>query len=351
MADTVKLESLLKNYTKEGELFESFSDNRVQCHACGYNCTIAEGKTGVCKVRFNKAGKLYVPYGYVSAINVDPIEKKPFYHVMPGSSALSFGMLGCNFHCLFCQNWISSQIIRDPEAISEINEIGASKIIELAKHYKTPIITSTYNEPLITSEWAHDIFKLAVEEKIKCGYVSNGYASPQVIDYLKPYTELFKVDLKSLSEERYRECGGKLSVVLKTIELLKQKEFWIEVVTLVVPDFNDSDEELRSIAKFLASVSMDIPWHVTAFHPDYQMQDKENTPAKTLVRAAKIGYAAGLKYVYAGNLPGMTESYENTYCPSCKTLLIKRSGFFVSKNAITDGACPKCSREIAGIWE
>ena len=352
MATTLTLKDVLARLTVEGELYEKLPGERVRCMACGHRCLIPEGRDGICKVRFNRAGILYVPHGYVAtSLQLDPVEKKPFFHALPGSGALSFGMLGCDFHCGFCQNWITSQTIRNPDAIARPHPVSPEAVVRCAVEHNAPIVTSTYNEPLITSEWAVAVFKLAKARGLKTAYVSNGNATPEVLDYLRPWLDLYKVDLKGFNDKNYRKLGGKLQTVLDTIGLLVQKSFWVEVVTLVVPEFNDSDGELRDIARFLAGVSRDIPWHVTAFHPDYRMADRGWTPATALMRAAEIGQAEGLNFVYAGNIPGRTGSLENTYCPSCKTLLIERVGFQVRANRVgRGGACPKCSTRIAGVW-
>jgi pyruvate formate lyase activating enzyme len=292
-----------------------------------------------------------VPAGYVAALQCDPTEKKPFFHVHPGSLALTFGMLGCDLHCSYCQNWITSQALRDPKAIASPIEVSPDQVVHLAKKYRARLIVSSYNEPLITSEWAVEIFKRAKPAGFICGYVSNGNATPQVLDYIKPWVDLYKIDLKAFNDRSYRRLGGVLESVLNTIRMVHERGFWLEIVTLVVPGFNDSEQELRAAAEFIASVSPDIPWHVTAFHKDYKMTDPDNTPAETLIRAAETGYRAGLRFVYAGNLPGRVGPYENTFCPNCKSLLIERYGFRVLKNRIRDGSCPNCGAKIPGIWE
>lgn len=345
------LRDLLAVHVKEGELYEKMPNNWVRCVACGHRCKIAPGRDGICKVRFNKDGVLYVPYGYVAGLQIDPIEKKPFFHALPGAQALSFGMLGCDYHCAYCQNWITSQAIRDPIAGTPPNYITPEQIVGIALDHNVPVITSTYNEPLITSEWAVEIFKLARKYNIVCSYVSNGNGTPEVLDYIRPYVQLYKIDLKSFRQKNYQQLGGRLDTVLDTIKRLKELGIWVEIVTLVIPGFNDSNEELTDIAKFLVSVSPDIPWHVTAFHQDYRMTEPDNTPVETLIRAAEIGYAQGLRFVYAGNIPGRVGRYENTYCPSCNELLIERFGFVVKKNRLVDGCCPKCRSQIPGVWK
>jgi pyruvate formate lyase activating enzyme len=350
MPETETLHDVLAQHVREGELCEKIPNNWVRCYACGHRCKIAPGRDGICKVRYNKDGVLYVPFGYVAGIQIDPIEKKPFFHALPGTDALSFGMLGCDYHCSYCQNWITSQAIRDPDAGSPPKYMSAEQLVGLALEHKTPVMTSTYNEPLITSEWAVEVFKIARKYNIKCSYVSNGNGTPEALEYIRPYVQLYKIDLKSFRDRNYRQLGGKIDNVLDTIRALKKLGIWLEVVTLTIPGFNDSNEELKDIADFLVSVSPDIPWHVTAFHQDYKMTDPDPTPVQTLIRSAEIGYKAGLHYVYAGNLSGMVSKYENTYCPSCNELLIERFGFKVGKNNLNGGACPKCNTIIAGVW-
>jgi pyruvate formate lyase activating enzyme len=345
------LKDVLSGLTVEGDLYERLPDRRVRCVACGHRCLIPEGRDGVCRVRFNRDGVLRVPYGYVAtSLQLDPVEKKPFFHVLPGAAALSFGMLGCDFHCGYCQNWLTSQTLRDDDAVARPSRIAPEDIVRCAVERNAPIVTSTYNEPLITSEWAVAVFRLAKARGLRTAYVSNGNATPEVLDYLRPWLDLYKVDLKGFDDARYRKLGGKLQTVLDTIESLVAKGFWVEVVTLIVPEWNDSDMELRGMAKFLAGVSRDIPWHVTAFHPDYKMTDRTWTPVVALTRAAEIGRSEGLRFVYAGNAPGRTGSLESTYCPGCGALLVERVGFHVRANRLVAGACPACRARIPGVW-
>lgn len=350
----VSLQNLLDPLTAPGELFVPEADGAVRCTACGHRCLIRPGRRGICQVRFNEGGSLRVPWGYVAGLHPDPIEKKPFYHFLPGTTALTFGMLGCNFHCAYCQNWFSSQTLRDPaadESVHYLRRISPEQILQHAKSVGAAVIASSYNEPLITSEWAVSIFKLAVAEGIQCVYVSNGYATPEVLDYLRPWLSGLKIDLKSMRQQNYRLLGGVLNNVLDTIRRAKEIGLWVEVVTLVVPGFNDSNEELWEAARFLVSVSADIPWHVTAFHSDYKMMDTESTPARTLLRAAEIGREAGLRYVYAGNLPGQVGEYETTFCPSCARPLIRRWAYLISEYHLTpQGCCPSCNTPIPGVW-
>ncbi len=348
------LGDFLDQLTVEGELYEKLDDKAVRCYACGHRCLIREGRRGVCQVRFNRDGKLYVPWGYVAALQVDPIEKKPFYHVLPGEEALSFGMLGCDFHCAYCQNHFTSQALRDPAsdmAIGLVRRISPEQMVGLARRSGAKIVASTYNEPLITSEWAVDIFRLAVEAGLKCVYISNGNATPEVLEYLRPYLVGYKIDLKTMQDKQYRQLGGVLQHVLDSIQRAHELGLLVEVVTLVVPGFNDSIDEMMDTARFIRSVSPDIPWHVSAFHPDYKMLDPPPTSVKSLVQAAEIGQEAGLNYVYAGNIPGRVGEYESTYCPQCRTALIERYSYVIRRYNITaQGECPKCGTAIAGIW-
>jgi pyruvate formate lyase activating enzyme len=350
-ASTPSLAQLLARHTREGELYERLDNGRVRCVACGHRCLIPPGREGICRVRFNEGGILRVPHGYVAGLHLDPVEKKPFYHALPGAKALSFGMLGCDYHCGFCQNWLTSQALRDPAALAPAEEVSAGEIVAAAKRGRARIVTSTYNEPLITSEWSAEVFHLARAEGLLCSYVSNGNATEEVLDYLGPLVSLYKVDLKGFRDRAYRDLGGTLERVLWTIRALHQRGIWVEVVTLVVPGLNDSEEELGDIARFLVSVSPDIPWHVTAFHPDYRMEDRAATTVRALLRAAEIGAAAGLRFVYAGNLPGAVRSWENTYCPGCRGVLVERLGFRVVRNRLgAGGRCPDCRTAVPGVW-
>jgi pyruvate formate lyase activating enzyme len=344
-------EQLAEQVCEATDLVEPLEGNRIRCLACGHRCPIPAGFSGVCKVRFNRGGKLYAPYGYASSVMVDPIEKKPFFHVLPGAGALSFGMLGCDLHCGYCQNWVTSQALRDVRSSLDFRRMTPSQIADLAVRNGAQAVVSTYNEPLITSEWAVAVFREARKAGLLTGYVSNGNATPEVLRYIRPWVDLYKVDLKSFDDRHYHELGGRLEPILESIRRIQDMGFWLEIVTLVIPSFNDSDAELHAIASFLSSISRDIPWHVTAFHKDYKMTGPDNTPAETLARAAGIGKAAGLRFVYAGNLPGRVGGGENTYCPSCSAELVRRHGFLVLSNRVTrDGRCPDCGTSIPGKW-
>ena len=347
------LQDVLTVRTREAapELVERIDDKRLRCYSCGHQCPIPDGAAGVCKVRFNQGGRLMVPWGYVGGVQCDPVEKKPFFHAYPGALAYSFGMLGCDLHCSYCQNWVTSQALRDPQAVAPPQDTTPASLVQDALRQGAKIVVSTYNEPLITAEWAVAIFKEAREQGLVTGFVSNGNGTPQVLDYLRPHVDLYKVDLKSFDDRHYRELGGRLQPILDTIRWLHAAGIWVEIVTLLIPGFNDADAELRALTEFIASVSPDIPWHVTAFHQDYRMTDPANTTAADLRRAAALAREAGLRFVYAGNLPGCVGDLEETKCPSCRETLISRYGYLVRAYHLTgDGACPRCAATIPGRW-
>jgi pyruvate formate lyase activating enzyme len=306
---------------------------------------------GVCKVRFNEGGRLRVPWGYVAGVQCDPVEKKPFFHAYPGALAYSIGMLGCDLHCSYCQNWVTSQALRDPDASAPPRDTTPASLVQDALRQGAKIVVSTYNEPLITVEWAVEVFTLAREQGLFTGFVSNGNGTERVLEYLRPHIDLYKVDLKSFDDRHYRELGGRLQPILDTISWLHRAGVWVEIVTLLIPGFNDSDAELRGLTRFLASVSPDIPWHVTAFHQDYRMLDAASTTPAMLRRAADIGREEGLRFIYAGNIPGRVGELEHTACHACGERLISRCGYLIQDYRLTaGGACPGCGTPVPGRW-
>ena len=333
------------------ELVENIDRSRLRCYACGHECPIPDGAAGVCKVRFNRGGALRVPYGYVGGIQCDPIEKKPFFHAHPGALAYSFGMLGCDLHCSYCQNWVTSQALRDPQAVTAPRDVSPEALADDAVRLRARLVVSTYNEPLITSEWAVAVFQAARARGLLTAFVSNGNGTPRVLDYLRPWIDLYKVDLKSFDDRHYRQLGGRLDPILDTIRRLHGMGIWLEIVTLLIPGFNDSADEIDRLTRFVAGVSRDIPWHVTAFHKDYRMTDPDNTTPEMLVRAAAVAQQNGIRYVYAGNVPGSVGSLENTYCHQCHEILIERHGYHVRRYRLTErGQCPECATSIPGRW-
>jgi pyruvate formate lyase activating enzyme len=344
----------LERHAREADpaLYDRLPEARVRCYACGHECPIPDGAVGVCKVRFNRGGRLFAPWGYVAGAQCDPIEKKPFFHAYPGGLAYSFGMLGCDLHCSYCQNWVTSQAIRDSRAVAPPSAAVPEAMVRDALGLDARVIVSTYNEPLITSEWAVAVFKEAKAAGLATGFVSNGNATARVLDYLRPWIDLYKVDLKSFDDREYRKLGGRLDPILDTIRRLHAMDVWIEIVTLLIPGMNDSRDELERLTAFLADVSPDIPWHVTAFHPDYEMRDTHPTTSTMLTDAIEIGRQAGLRFCYAGNLPGQVGDLEHTRCPGCRATLIERRGYHILKYDLTSaGDCPGCGRHIPGRWD
>src|SRR3954463_3084338 len=357
LQDKERLQSLKKMLHQHSvpaadALIERKENGAVQCFACGHRCLVLPGRDGVCRVRFNEDGKLLVPHGYVGALACDPIEKKPFFHVLPVPAALTFGMLGCDYHSGYCQNWVTSQMLRDADAVSAPKFTTPKQLVDLAIQHGAPVVASSYNEPLITSEWAVDVFKEARGRGLRCAYISNGNGTPQVLDFIRPHVEAYKVDLKTFNDKNYRQLGGVLENVKDTIKMLKQRGFWVEIVTLVVPDFSDDPDDLRRMADFLAGVDPLMPWHMTAFHPDYKMTDGyRSTTVDDLMKIVDYGKQAGLKYLYPGNLPGQVGAWENTRCHHCDATVIKRYGFFVLENRVgADGLCPHCRKPLPGVW-
>ncbi len=346
------LADVLEEHTVEGEMWEPIDEHRIRCYACGHECPIPAGAQGVCRVRFNRDGRLRVPWGYVGGVQCDPVEKKPFFHLYPGTLAYSFGMLGCDLHCGYCQNWVTSQALRDPAATSAPRRTTPEALVDEAVRSGARLVVSTYNEPLITAEWAVAVFRVARQAGLATGFVSNGNATPRALEYLRPWLDAYKVDLKSFDDHHYRRLGGRLEPILDSIRRLHRMDLWLEVVTLLIPGFNDSDDELRRLTGFVAGVSPDIPWHVTAFHQDYRMKDRPDTTAASLVRAAEIGHASGLRFVYAGNRPGDVGSLEHTRCPTCDVAVVERRGYEVGAYRLTsNGQCRTCGTQIPGRWD
>ena len=344
------LAETLAEHTREGSLYR-LEGEKIRCVACGHYCLIGPGKHGICRVRVNDGGRLKVPYGYVGALASDPVEKKPFNHVLPGVDALTFGMMGCDFHCGYCQNWVTSQALRDDAALAPIREVTPAQLVEAAHRTGARLMVSSYNEPLITAEWAAAVFREAEPAGLLCAFVSNGNATAEALDFLRPGLRAYKIDLKSFNDRHYRELGGTLARVQDGVRMVHARGLWLEIVTLLISGFNDDEAELRDLTRFLAGINPDIPWHVTAFHPDYKMTDVPRTMARQLVRAAEIGAAAGLRYVYAGNAPGQVGEWENTRCHACHETVIERHGYNLLAYRITAaGDCPKCGTKIPGLW-
>jgi pyruvate formate lyase activating enzyme len=335
---------------KEAYLYDKQSGAKVRCFLCSHRCLIADGKRGVCCVRENKEGILYsLVYERLISANVDPIEKKPFFHFLPGSKAFSVAAPGCNFRCLHCQNHEISQLPRDKEIIIG-EKVSGEEIVSLALKYNCASISYTYTEPTIFFEYAYDTAKIARTKGLKNNFVTNGYMTAEALDMIAPYLDGANVDLKSFSEAFYKKvCGARLKPVRESIHKMHALGIWVEVTTLIIPTLNDAEAELRKIARFLLSVSPAIPWHVSAFYPTYRMMDKPRTSPEIIRQAREIGLEEGLKYVYTGNIPGAEG--ENTSCYHCQKVLIRRHGYQIAENSITEGKCPHCGTLIEGVWQ
>lgn len=335
---------------QDAMLWESVSGNKVRCKLCPFGCLIDEGRTGRCQVRKNIKGRLYsLNYHYLCAANVDAIEKKPLFHFQPGSLSYSIACPGCNFQCSFCQNWQISQMMREEKTLYG-KSIPPEVIVDQAVRTGCSSIAYTYTEPTVFFELAYDTSRLAHERGLKNVFVSNGFISIEALETIRPYLDGINVDLKSFRETFYqRICKARLGPVLDSLRWLSSNGVWLEITTLLVPNQNDSDEELRDIAEFIVKeLSVDVPWHISRYHPDYRYSASPPTPISSIKRAIEIGKSAGLRYVYGGNIPG--DPSENTYCWKCGSLLIGRYGFTILENNITsDNACPDCGARIAGV--
>ncbi len=335
----------------QAKFWENVEDQKVHCFLCAHECKIDPGKRGLCHVRENQDGILYsLNYGKVIAEHIDPIEKKPLFHFLPGTRSYSIATVGCNFMCLHCQNYDISQYPRVHGGKILGDERDPEAIVAYALGSHSASISYTYTEPTIFFEYAQDVARLAREHNLRNVFVSNGFMTEASATALAEFIDADNVDLKSMRDDFYRKvCKARLQPVLDTITRLQQKGVWVEVTTLVIPGHNDSDAELTEIANFIKGVSPTIPWHVTAFHPTFKMMDRPATPAATLVHAREIGLKAGLRYVYVGNIPG--DGGENTYCYACQELLIERLGYTIRRYNLKDGRCPKCQAEIDGVWK
>ncbi|XOB41758.1 MAG: AmmeMemoRadiSam system radical SAM enzyme [Candidatus Nealsonbacteria bacterium] len=332
---------------KEAYLYKKLSEKKVQCRNCAHFCIIENGKRGICGVRGNKAGKLYsLVYGKAVALNIDPIEKKPFFHFLPGSQSLSIATVGCNFTCKSCQNWDISQAPKpDRPVLGE--DLPPREIVQMALKNKLPSISYTYTEPGVFSEYAFDTMKLAKKAGLKNNWVSNGFWSKELFDLISSYLDAANIDLKGFTDEFYiKYSGGRLQPVLDTLKRVKQKKIWLEITTLIIPTLNDSEENFKKIAKFIKEeLGPETPWHISQFCGaiSWKLQYLSDTSVETLEKAYNIGKKAGLKYVYTGNIPGLPS--EDTFCPKCNALVIDRTGYTISRYD-KQGLCPKCGEDL-----
>ncbi len=331
-------------------LWEPLEDNKVKCNLCNHRCVIKDGRRGKCGVRENRSAVLNtLVYGKIIARHIDPIEKKPLFHFLPGSLSYSIATVGCNFKCLFCQNADIAQMPSDHEGMIMGDPFTPHEIVAAAQRGNCQSISYTYTEPTVFFELAYDTAKLASEKGIRNVFVTNGYMTAEALQMIKPYLDAANVDLKAFSDKYYKElCGARLAHVKKTLKLMKSLGIFVEVTTLIVPGLNDDSAELKKLAFFLLeSLGPETPWHISRFHPTYKLTDRPPTPRETLIAAREIGLKAGLKYVYTGNLPGDTG--ENTFCYRCGEVLINRWGFQISQYLIENGQCKFCGAQIDGV--
>ena len=334
---------------KEAMLYEKLDDQYVHCNLCAHRCTIKPDRRGICGVRENKDGVLYsLVYGTLIAEHIDPIEKKPFFHVYPASKSYSIATVGCNLNCDFCQNHEISQMPRSTRMITG-EDILPAEIADQAKKSGSKTIAYTYTEPTIYFELAYDTAKIAVENGLKNVFVTNGFMTAEAIEMMGPYLTAANVDLKSFRDEFYKKrCGAKLTPVLESLRKMKEMGIWVEITTLLIPSLNDSDEELKDIAQFIAGLGVETPWHISRFHPQFKMLNVPVTPLSSLHRAVEIGKQSGLKYVYSGNVPG--NDGENTKCFNCGNLLIERYGFKIVSMNLKGNKCSNCGTELEGVF-
>jgi pyruvate formate lyase activating enzyme len=334
---------------KEAMLYEKLDDQYVHCNLCAHRCTIKPDRRGICGVRENREGVLYsLVYGTLIAEHIDPIEKKPFFHVYPDSNSYSIATVGCNFNCDFCQNHEISQMPRSTLMITG-EDILPSEIVSQAKKSGSKTIAYTYTEPTVYLELAYDTAKIAHENGLKNVFVTNGFMTAEAIEMMAPYLTAANVDLKSFRDEFYKKrCGARLNPVLESLKKMKEMGIWVEITTLLIPALNDSDEELKDIAQFIAGLGKETPWHISRFHPQFKMLNIPVTSISSLHRAVEIGKQAGLKYVYSGNVPG--DEGENTHCFHCGNLLIERCGFKVVSINLTGNKCSKCGTQLDGVY-
>jgi pyruvate formate lyase activating enzyme len=332
---------------KKALFWEPREEDRVQCNLCSHRCTIRPGRRGLCNVRENRGGVLYsLVYGKTTAQAVDPIEKKPLYHFLPGTKTFSIATRGCNFKCLHCQNCDISQVSSD-ETFGDNRAVMPEQIVNAAGTLGCRSISYTYTEPTVFYEYASETARLASNRGLRNVFVTNGYITPEALTRLAPSMDAANIDLKFFRDDLYRKvCGARLEPVLDTIRMCRDLDVWIEITTLIIPSYNDSDVQLRQIAAFIAGVDDRIPWHVSAFYPTYKLTDAPPTPPSVLEKAVRIGTAKGLKFIYMGNVNGRSD----TLCPSCRATVITRSVFTVRGEWVETGKCPGCGAEIPGIW-
>jgi pyruvate formate lyase activating enzyme len=343
----VTLASELAPRTVPGVLWERHGAH-VRCTACAHRCVVAEGSAGACGVRLRENGVLRVPFGYVARRYVRAVETNTIFHLRPGASALTFGMFGCDLRCPYCHNFKLSQALRD-RIEDQPTDVSAEELVDEAVGAGCTVICSAYNEPMITAEWAYAVFTRAKQRGLCTALVSDGNSTPEALEYMRPVTDVFRVDLKAPSERQYRWLAGRLAPVLESIRLAKQLGYWVEVVTLVVPRFNDDPGGLRQLADTLVELDPSIPWHLNAFHPRYKLSELPVTSAGLLISTAGMAMARGLCFVYVGNVSGAGE-LAHTRCPRCHSVLVRRRGYATEELRLVQGRCASCGERLPGIW-
>jgi pyruvate formate lyase activating enzyme len=340
----------LADRTAAGVLYTRPETDRIECSACAHRCRLAEGSAGLCGVRFNRDGALRVPFGYVAARRVRAVETNTIFHVRPGTLALTFGMFGCDLRCPYCHNWRLSQALRDDVGEQAPEDVSAAALADHAVQAGCRVLCSAYNEPMITAEWARAVFAEARRRGLLTALVSDANTTPEALAYLRPVTDVFRADLKGFTAAQYRTLGGRLGPALQSIAEAKRLGYWVEVVTLVVPGFNDDIAGLRTLAAELAAIDPALPWHLNGFVPRYRMAERPPTGASVLVSAAGSAYARGLRYVYVGNVADQVRELSHTRCARCHAVLVERRNYETVAVRIDDGRCPACGDPIPGRW-
>lgn len=330
-----------------GDLF-TLKDGMMRCSACAHRCVLDEGSGGACKIRIRRGDELRVPFGYVARRYVRPVETNTLYHVRPGASALTFGMYGCDLRCPYCHNFKVSQALRDPVAGGPVQVVTAEALVDDAVRAGCSVVCAAYNEPMLTAEWAHAVFSRARARGLVTALVTDGHSTPEAVEFMRPVTDVFRVDLKGFTEAQYRSLGGRLKPVVDSIALAKQLGYWVEVVTLVVPGFNDDERGLRFLGDAIRAVDPAIPWHLNAFQPRYRMADRPAMGSGALFQYASSAYARGLSFVYVGNVT--SDTFSTTRCPACHTSVVERHDFQAVKVTVANGDCPSCGFRLPGVW-
>lgn len=340
----------LARRTAPGVLFERAPEGHLRCTACAHRCVLTSGRTGACGVRFERDGDLRVPFGYVARHYVRSVETNTIFHVRPGAKALTFGMFGCDLRCPYCQNWRVSQALREPSGGDEPIDMSAEELVETAVQAGCEVICSAYNEPMITAEWAHAVFSEARRRGLVTAIISDGNTTPEALAYIRPVADVFRVDLKGWSAEQYKALGGRVEPVLASIAEARRLGFWVEVVTLIVPGYNDDPIGIGRLGAKIAAVDPGIPWHLNAFYPRYKMRDRGQTDPWLLVSVAGTALARGMKFVYVSNIADQVRELSHTRCPRCYEIVVRRFNYTTQEITLTDSSCPSCGEPVPGLW-